>query len=123
MSGIEFLLDTNVVVGWLEEKGAATELRLEHEPVESFAVSQITRMELLSFPALTDEERNRIDSFLSSITVILLDEAIETAAIALRRKSRLKLPDAIIAATASVHGLTLLTLDERLREAVRKSLI
>jgi len=58
-----------------------------------------------------------IQRLLSKFHVILLDEQIEEATIALRRRARLKLPDAIIAATAHVQGLTLLTLDERLRAA------
>ena len=37
--------------------------------------------------------------------------AIEDAAIDLRRRRKVKLPDALIAATALVHGLNLLTLD------------
>ena len=41
-----------------------------------------------------------------------LPEPVEDAAITLRRTRRLKLPDAIVAATARVHGLELLTLDD-----------
>jgi predicted nucleic acid-binding protein len=66
-------------------------------------------MELLGFPELTDEARGQIEAFLAAITVILLDEHIETAAIELRRRTRAKLPDAIIAATAQTHRLQLLT--------------
>ena len=39
---------------------------------------------------------------------------IEDEAISLRRSARIKLPDAIILATAKVHKLVLLTLDQRL---------
>jgi predicted nucleic acid-binding protein len=52
------------------------------------------------------------------MVVLLLDDQIEAATIALRRRARLKLPDSIIGATAQVHGLTLLTLDERLKTAL-----
>lgn len=41
------------------------------------------------------------------------DETVEQV-IGLRRLTRLKLPDAIILATARVHGLRLVTLDQRL---------
>lgn len=118
MNGPEFLLDTNVVIGHLDGREAARGLIQERNaPLARFAVSQVTRMELLSFPALTAAAQSRIELLLSSMTVILLDERIEAEAITLRRRTRLKLPDAIIAASAKVHGLKLLTLDERLRDA------
>lgn len=84
--------------------------------MEVCAVSQITRIELLSFPLLTDEDEAEILRFLSAVTVLPLDGKVESTAISLRRRARMKLPDAIILATAQVHGLALLTLDERLRQ-------
>ena len=86
--------------------------------LEKCAVSQITRMELLSFSGLDTESIDQIQAFLENCRIILLDESIEEAAIVLRRSGRFKLPDAIIAATAQLSGLTLLTLDERLAKAV-----
>jgi len=43
-----------------------------------------------------------------------MSQAIEDATIQIRRQYGLKTPDAIIAATASVHNLELLTLDQQL---------
>lgn len=77
----------------------------------------MTRMELLSFHALTPLDEARLNRFIASIQVVPFDQGIEAATIKLRRRTRLKLIDAIIAATAEVHGLTLLTLDERLLAA------
>ena len=48
------------------------------------------------------------------LTYLALDRQIEDQAITLRRQRRIKLPDAVIAATALTHGLELLTLDEGL---------
>ena len=81
------------------------------------AISQISRIELLSFHALSKDDEHRILALLSAVQVILIDEGIERETIALRRRTRLKLPDAVIAATARVNGLELLTLDERLNAA------
>lgn len=115
MSGISWLLDTNVVIGLLKQQPAAIALA-ESQKLElsQSAVSQITRMELLGFPGLVDEEERAILEFLQSCQVLLIDEAVEGAAIRLRRAGLCKLPDAIIAATAQMHQLKLLTLDERL---------
>jgi len=119
MSGLEFLLDTNVVIGHLAGQAAArTLIQEKNAALGQCAISQITRMELLSFPSLTADAQSQIEEFLSAMTVILLDDRIEAEAIAFRRRTLLKLPDSIIAATAKVHELALLTLDERLLRAV-----
>lgn len=115
MSGVEWLLDTNVVIGLLKQQTAAIEL-IETHPFDlnKAAVSQITRMELLGFPSLMPEEEVAILDFLQNCRVLFIDEKIERQAIRLRRTGHCKLPDAIVAATALGHRLTLLTLDERL---------
>jgi len=119
MSGISYLLDTNVVIGLLQGHPPALVLRETKQlEFENCAVSQITRMELLSFPDLQAEEENAIRGFLDNTVVLLLSDSIEKAAIALRRKLKIHLPDAIIAATAQINRLELLTLDERLRKAL-----
>jgi predicted nucleic acid-binding protein len=122
MSGIEFLLDTNIVIGLL--KGHAPAIALAEEAglsLDKAAVSQISRMELLGFPKLTDEEDGAIRAFLSACQVFLLDERIEAEAIRLRRSGAFKLPDAIVAATALTASLRLLTLDQRLAHSVAAS--
>ena len=115
MNGIEWLLDTNVVIGLLKQQTAAIVL-IETQPFDlsEAAVSQITRMELLGFPSLVQEEEVAILDLLANCRTLLIDEAVERQAIQLRRTSHCKLPDAIVAATALVHGLTLLTLDQKL---------
>jgi len=117
MNGTEWLLDTNVVIGLLKQQAAAIALIETHQfDLSKAAVSQITRMELLGFPNLAPEEEAAILDLLSNCRVMLIDEAVERQAIRLRRTSHCKLPDAIVAATALVHRLTLLTLDQRLEK-------
>ncbi len=118
---LRFLFDTNIVIGLLQGNPPAQQLIRKHGAVPAdTAVSQITRMELLGFPGITSSEQKRVEAFLSAVTVILLDNTIEQDAIVLRRRLKLKLPDAIVAATARVNGLTLLTLDVRLNRALAK---
>lgn len=121
MSGTEVLLDTNVVIGLL--KGHAPAVALAEAAklrLDRAAVSQITRMELLGFPSLTEEEEHEIRAFLSCCRICLLDEHIEAEAIRLRRHGGLKLPDAIIAASALINGYRLLTLDGGLLDGLQK---
>ena len=118
MSGIKFLLDTNIVIGLLKDYEPAIQLAEEVGlELEKSAVSQITRMELLSYPKITNEDESIIKSFLKECTILLLDEKIEMKATLLRRSGAFKLPDAIVAATAIVNDLRLLTLDKRMTQA------
>lgn len=120
MTGIEFLLDTSMVIGLL--KGYAPAVALAEQSglvLDKAAVSQITRMELLGYPQLTDEEDREIHSFLAACQVRLLDEQVEAVAIRLRRSGTFKLPDAIIAATAITGSLRLLTLDQGLLRSMQ----
>ena len=119
MDGVKWLLDTSLVIGLLNEDPAAVVIAKQHSlQIKQTAISQITRMELLGFPKITDTGAEQIQSFMGDCHVSLLDEAVEQQAIRLRRAGSLKLLDAIIAATAQVHQLTLLTLDKRLSKAI-----
>jgi len=115
MSGIKFLLDTNVVIGLLKAYSPAMLLAEQAGLVLSeTGVSQITRMELLGYPKLTEQENEQIRIFLAACQVCLIDEAVEAETIRLRRTGAFKLPDAIVAATAVTRRLKLLTLDQAL---------
>lgn len=121
MSGIEYLLDTNMVIGLL--KGQAPAIALAEQvglALDKTAVSQITRMELLGYPKLTDDEDQAIRAFLAACQIRLLDEQIEAQAIRLRRHGTFKLPDAIIAATALSGALRLVTLDQGMLQGLEK---
>ncbi len=121
MSGTKCLLDTNVVIGLLKQHTAAIALIDAHQlDLNQVAISQITRMELLGYPGLPKEEERQIQGFLQNCRVLFIDETVEQRAIQMRSIDNCKLPDAIIAATALAHQLTLLTLDERLSTLVSK---
>jgi predicted nucleic acid-binding protein len=121
MSGIKFLLDTNMVIGLLKDSDPAINLAEQMElDLEKTAVSQITRMELLGYPKLSDEDEHVILEFLNECQVLLLDERIEAKATQLRRSGAFKLPDAIVAATAITHTLQLLTLDKGMIQGLLK---
>jgi predicted nucleic acid-binding protein len=72
-------------------------------------------MELLSYPALDSRSEKQIRDFLGDVVVIGLTEDVEEQAVQLRRQERLKMPDAIVAATALVLGAELVTNDKKLQ--------
>jgi predicted nucleic acid-binding protein len=119
MSGVRFLLDTNFVLGMLKASPAVMGVLGANPPLASkCGYSAVTRMELLGFQGITPEEDSLIRTRLVSLRYFPIDRDVEDAAIALRRQRKIKLPDALIAATAWVHQLDLLTLDEGLRAVV-----
>ena len=82
MSGVRYLLDTNVVIGFLG--GVDWAARFIRDALSENArlfVSTITRMKLLGFPGITPSEENKIKEFLSAIETVRLTAEIEDAAI------------------------------------------
>ena len=115
MSGIDHLLDTNIVIGLLKGSEPTVMLAKASGLVLARAgVSQITRMELPGFPGLGEVEERATRAFLGLCQVVAISDEVEARAIRLRRAGLLKLPDAIVAASALVTGAQLLTLDQRL---------
>ena len=115
MSGIKYLLDTNFVLGLLKATPEAIAIVTERDLLASHcAYSAVTRMELLGYPNMTSDEERLISDRLSKFTYLSISYEVEDLAIALRRTRKLKLPDALIAATAIHYSLELLTLDQAL---------
>ncbi len=112
MSGVKFLLDTNFILGMLKATPEVLAV-LGARPfvADECAYSAVTRMELLGFPGITPQEDSLIRQRLAPLTYLAISLPVEDAAIRLRRSRKIKLPDALIAATALEHGLELLTLD------------
>lgn len=115
MNGAKSLLDSNVILGLIKGYEPALAIVRQHgTETLQFAYSSISRMEVLGFPAITGAEESAIASMLNRLQHLPITLAIEDAAIRLRRVHKIRLPDAVILATAQVHQLTLLTLDREL---------
>ncbi len=100
------LFDTNILIDSVRGVDAATELL---ERYADGTISIMTWMEVLAGAPPTLEQPTR--TFLSRFTILQIDEAIAEEAVLLRRARRLKLPDAIIWASARMTGRTLVTRD------------
>jgi predicted nucleic acid-binding protein len=75
-------------------------------------------MEVLGWSEITQQQEAVITELLAGMKYLSVTEAVENAAIRLRRTRKAQLPDAIIAATAQVNELELLTLDDELRKTI-----
>jgi predicted nucleic acid-binding protein len=102
------LLDTNVALYLLGGRLAET------LPAGNYGVSVITEMELLAWPSLTTEEERKVREFLGQLVVCELTPSIRARAVVLRKEQHLKLPDAIVCATAMEFSVELWTNDTTL---------
>jgi len=103
------VIDTNVWIDALSGKlGAAAFLKITVEA--SWAgYSAITRLELFGLPGLKDDEERKIAELLKPFPEIAVDSKIIDRAIQIRKAKRIKVPDAIIAATALEKECSLIT--------------
>ena len=69
----------------------------------------ITRIEVLGWKGYNDTTLQQMGQLLSKLREIPLAEGVVQDAIRIRKQFGLKLPDAVIAASAAVNGLPLLT--------------
>lgn len=106
MSGIDFLADTNFLIA-VHEGDPSTKSFLD----QTVAVSIISEIELLGWQRITETEKKKLRALLSSCEVIELKNEIKELAIHLRQKQSIKLPDAIIAATALYLQVPVVTSD------------
>jgi predicted nucleic acid-binding protein len=109
--GIRYLWDTNTVIYFLQkqfpERAEAFIMRSlkEGQP----CVSAITEIELLCWNKASQKDLDTIHSFITDAMIIELEPDIKIKAAEIKKIHKLKLPDAIIAATALVYELTLIT--------------
>jgi len=98
------LFDTNILIDHLN---AVPQARREIERFESRAVSIVTWMEVMV--GADDDLVEPTRRFLEGFEIIALNDEIARRAVALRRAHRIKLPDAVIWATAQTAGRLLVT--------------
>ena len=112
MSGTKILIDTNISLYMM---GGDEILSTLLDGKEIF-VSVITEMELLSYPKISLTETISIKNFLKDTLIIDINEAIKEITIELRKYHNLKLPDAMIAATAQYLNIPLISSDQAFKK-------
>ncbi len=117
MNGIDFLADTNALIYLLNGNSCMTPYLQK-----SLSFSVISEMELLSFPGITQQEEDSIKSLLQDCTELSISSEIKKQTIEIRKKYRIKLPDAIVSASAIVNNIPLITADKGFRQIAELSL-
>jgi toxin FitB len=108
--GQKYLIDTNVISHLFADRLPDTGKEFVKNIINTdFIISVVVEIEVLTYHEVPDK-MPLIEDFISLATILPLDKAVTKKAIELRKyNKKMKLADAIIAATAFVHGLTLLT--------------
>jgi predicted nucleic acid-binding protein len=107
--GSGYLIDTNTIIDYFAEKLPVASLNFMDDVLNRSAqISIMTQIELLCFTS-SKKELELLTRFIDESDVFNLTEAIVVETISIRKFRKLKIPDAIIAATAIVHNCELIT--------------
>jgi predicted nucleic acid-binding protein len=109
--GLKYLWDTNTVVYYLQQHFSIHAEKFMDSVLQEFqpALSIITEIELLSWPSATERDIAVLNDFITDCFVLELDKNIKDKAVEIRKSFKVKLPDAIIAATALTNNLVLIS--------------
>jgi len=111
MSGTNgYLFDTNTLISYLQGNA-----ELQNFSTSIIYLPVISLLEFLFFSGLDQEEKNLLDEFIKNVEVIDLNNSntsLINIIVQVRHANRIKLPDAIIAATVIYKNATLITNDK-----------
>ena len=110
MSGNNIFLDTNIVLYLLSGDDTIADFLNDKTVFLSF----ITELELLGYKEISAEDLSKIESLLADSTIIDINSEIKKIVIELRKSNKIRLPDAIIAATSHYLNIPFMTSDKDL---------
>lgn len=108
MNGISVMIDTNIAIALLN----GDEILAEMFDGKDVRISFITELELLCKPGMNTSEKKNISAFIDDCTILEINSSIKEITIFIRQSWKIKLPDAIIAATSIFWNLPFFTRDE-----------
>jgi predicted nucleic acid-binding protein len=105
----QYLADSNTIIDYVGNKmPVKASIILDGYFDVGLTISIISKIEVLGFNGNADELK-RLADFIGLANIVFIDEAIANKTIELRIANKIKLPDAIIAATALVLNLVLIS--------------
>ena len=105
----QYLIDTNAVIDYLGNKLPTSGMDFMNTVIDAVPnVSVDTKIEVLGFNT-PKQHYKTLSDFINDATVLDLTNNVVEASIEIRKKHRTKLPDAIIAATALVYDLVVIS--------------
>ncbi|MGD9931962.1 MAG: type II toxin-antitoxin system VapC family toxin [Mangrovibacterium sp.] len=112
--GRKILIDTNIAIGYIGNRlNTKTMAGLDIIFDAEYHISVINKIELLGYPNLDKNEEDKFNLLINHSILHPIDNKVIEETIAIRKRHKIKLPDAIIAATCIVKGLDILTLNSK----------
>ncbi len=112
--GQRFLIDTSAVVKYLTKAFSDSTLFLMDKTLSSeYKISFVTQIELLVFNSTVYSDIQIREQFIKASDVVHVNEDIIEITIFIRRETNIKLPDALIAATAMFYNYTLISTNDK----------
>ena len=111
MSGNKLFVDTNILIYLLNGDPDISKILDGKELV----ISVISELELKSFPQISVKELSIIDGLIKECQVINLNQEVKNLAVEIRRTRSMKLPDALVAASAYYSKILYSRLTRNLR--------
>ncbi len=110
---LKYLWDTNTVIYYLQKQFPETSEIMMNDIINNYqpAISAITEIELLCWKTANESDLAVLKSFIADSVVFELESNVKAQTIEIRKLFNLKLPDAIIAATAITSKLILISND------------
>jgi len=109
MEQLNYLIDTNVIIDYLGNKISQSGMQFMNTVIDAVPnISIITKIEVLGFNTTKSEYQILID-FMDDSNVIELSKNVADICIEIRKRNKIKLPDAIIASTALASNSALIT--------------
>ena len=109
MSTVEYLIDTNILIYHTKGSEAVSNFFNDIIAKQRFNLSILTKIEFLGWEKHSSEGFQKCRRLIDLANVYAVDEDIAEQAIELKRRSKIKLADAVIAATALVNNFKLVT--------------
>ena len=110
-----FLLDTNVIIGTLNHTLDLLAFLDTYPDCEAY-VNPIIEIEVLAKPGMSEQEEAEAHALLDAFKWAEIDKPTCEIAVQIRRTKELRLPDALIAASAIILNATVLSNDAHLRD-------
>jgi predicted nucleic acid-binding protein len=109
--GLTYLWDTNTAIYYLQQQFPPSAEQFIDKALKDSgpAISVITEIELLCWKTPTQKDIEVLHNFINDALVFELEKEIKLKTAEIRKTHKSKLPDAVIAATALVYDLILLT--------------
>ena len=118
MNGIDFLADTNFLI-FTSQQNPIVENFLDY----NIGISFISEMELLGVFSISKLQKSKMQNIIDECFIIEMSSEIKSKSILLKQKYKIKLPDAIIAATAIIHNIPFISADSDFKNIKELNLI